>query len=101
MATVNSIFVPDSTQDKTATIATVTSTAEIVFWNNAKIVLNATGDVNIRFGATGMGASSASFFRIPGGVVAEYDLGDHNDRIRLFNPGGSTITYWIQVIYDA
>jgi hypothetical protein len=101
MATFQSIFVPDSTTDQSATLGATTSTAEIVLGANTKIAIIASGAFNIRFGNAGMGAASATNFQIPSSAIAEYDLGDHQDRLRIFNPGASTITYWITKLYDA
>lgn len=85
-----------ATADQSATIATVTSTGEIVLNRYTIFAINATGDVNIRFGNAGMPAAAATDFRIPNGVVATYAIPAQYDRFRLFNAGASTITYWIQ-----
>lgn len=85
-----------ATADKNGSITTVTSTAEIVLGRYQLFAINATGDVNIRFGNAGMPAAAATDFRIPSGVVATYAMTNQYDRIRLFNNGASSITYWIQ-----
>lgn len=85
-----------TTADKTGTVATVSSSAEIVLGRYQLFAINATGDINIRFGNSGMPAAAASDFRIPAGVVATYAIPAQYDRFRLFNAGASTITYWIQ-----
>lgn len=100
MATFAAIFVPaggasTSTADKTGTLTTVTSSAEIVFGRYQMFAINANGDINIRFGVAGMPAASTADFRIPSGVVATYQF-SQNDRIRIFNPTGGNVTYWIQ-----
>lgn len=103
MATFSSIFVPagastsgSTTADKNGTIATVTSSAEIVLGRYQIFAINATGDINIRFGNAGMPAAAATDFRIPSGVIATYQIPAQYDRFRLYNAGGGTITYWIQ-----
>lgn len=108
MATFTSIFTPkggstgaSTTSDINGTIATVTSSAEIVLNRYTIFAINATGDVNIRFGNAGMPAAAATDFRIPAGVVATYQIPAQYDRIRLFNAGGGTITYWIQPMTQA
>lgn len=103
MATYSSIFIPvpsgaASTSDISASLATVTASAEIVMAKNAVFAINATGDLNIIFGMSGVKTPTASNFRIPSGATAFYDLGDGADRIRLFNATGSTVTYYIQFL---
>ncbi len=103
MAVFSSILVPagastagSTTADKTGTITTAASSAEIVLGRYQLFAINATGDLNIRFGNSGMPAAAATDFRIPAGVIATYQIPAQYDRFRLFNAGGSTITYWIQ-----
>jgi hypothetical protein len=103
MAIFNSIFVPvggstasASTADLNGTITTVTSSGEIVLGRYQLFAINANGDVNIRFGNAGMPAAAATDFRIPNGIVVTYQIPAQYDRFRLYNAGGSTITYWIQ-----
>lgn len=98
MATLDSIFVPMTPKDLQGSINAGASSAEIVIGNNQIFAINASGDVNIAFGNSGMAAASNSNFRVPSGVTAEYDTGSQNDRIRLFNNGGSSINYWIQLL---
>jgi hypothetical protein len=103
MAIFTGIFVPvggstatSATADLSSTITTSTSSAEIVLGRYSIFAINATGDINIRCGNSGMPAAAATDFRIPAGVVATYQVPQQWDRIRLYNAGGSTITYWIQ-----
>jgi len=97
MATQTSIFYPTG-EEATATLATVTSTAEIVVGNNRTFVVHASDDVHIKVGTAGMAAASTSNMRLDGGSYTTYDSGSHFDRIRLFNPTANTITYWIQFL---
>lgn len=103
MAIFTSIFIPvggstagSTTADLNGTILTVSSSAEIVLNRYTIFAINANGDVNIRFGNSGMPAAAATDFRIPSGVVATYQVPAQWDRFRLFNPTGATVTYWIQ-----
>jgi hypothetical protein len=103
MAIFTSIFVPvggstsgSTTADIQGTITTGASSAEIVLSRYTLFAINANGDINIRCGNAGMPAAANTDFRIPSGVVATYQVPAQWDRIRLFNNGGSTITYWIQ-----
>lgn len=103
MAIFTSIFVPAggstagaATADVNGTITAGASSAEIILSRYQLFAINATGDINIRFGNSGMPAAAATDFRIPAGVIATYQIPAQYDRFRLFNNGASTITYWIQ-----
>jgi hypothetical protein len=101
MAIFTSIFVPvgggsTTTADSSATLATVTSSGEIVLNRYSIFAFNANGDTNIRFGNAGMPAAAATDFRIPSGVIAVYQVPQQWDRMRIFNPTGSNVIYWIQ-----
>lgn len=103
MATFTSIFIPvggstssAATADLNGTVNAASSSAEIVLGRYQIFAINASGDVNIRFGNSGMPAAAATDFRIPSGVVATYQVPEQWDRLRLFNNGASAITYWIQ-----
>lgn len=103
MAVFTSILTPvggstagSTTADLNGTITTVTSSAEIVLGRYQLFAINASGDINIRFGNSGMPAAAATDFRIPSGVIATYQIPQQYDRFRIFNPTGATITYWIQ-----
>lgn len=103
MATYSSVFLPvpsgsATTSDLSAALGGTTATAEIVMFKNALFAINATGDFNFICGFSGVKTPTASNFRVPGNVVAVYDLGDGADRIRLFNPGATSITYYIQFL---
>ena len=103
MATYSSVFVPQesgasTTSDVSATLATVTASNEIVMGKNVIFAINATGDMNLIFGLSGVKTPTASNFRIPAGTIATYDLSDSSDRIRIFNPTGGNITYYIQFL---
>ena len=103
MAIYTSIFSPvggatanSNTADLSATLGGTTSTAEIVLNRYTLFAINATGDINIRCGNSGMPAAAATDFRIPAGTTATYAVPEQWDRIRLYNAGASSITYWIQ-----
>lgn len=103
MATYTSIFVPESsgaanTSDLNGTVGNGAASGEIVLGKNRTFAINASGDVNIIFGNSGVKTPTAANFRIPSGVIATYDTGDSSDRIRLFNNGAGSITYWIQFL---
>lgn len=106
MATFSAVFTPSgsgtgTTADLNASLAATTSTAAITLEHNRLFAINADGDINIRFGNSGMDAASGADYRIPAGTTAVYDLGNAFTRIRLYNPGGSSINYWIQPLVRA
>jgi hypothetical protein len=92
------IFSADSAQDLTASLAATTSTAEIVLGQGQLFALTATGAICIKFGNSGMSAASGSNFQLPANAIAEYTMGQAQDRMRLYNPGATSITYYIQVL---
>jgi hypothetical protein len=102
MATITSIFVPfegstagSTTADLSSTVLTVSSSAEIVLNRYSICAINANGDINIRRGSVGMPAAAATDFRLPANQTFTFQVPENWDRIRIYNPGGSTITYWI------
>ena len=101
MATFSAVFSPTGPgQDLSSTVTASASSAEIVLGTDRIFAINATDDVNIAFGVSGMAAAAATNFRIPGGTVATYDTGQF-DRIRLYNATSATITYYIQLLTKA
>jgi hypothetical protein len=104
MATFASIFSPiggstasAATADISGALGGTTSTAELLAGQSYQMfAINATGDINIRFGNAGMPAAAATDFRIPANQTATYQLNRNHDRIRIFNPGGTSVNYFIQ-----
>lgn len=103
MATFTAIFSPvggstagSTTADLTGSVGAGASSAEIVLSKYQLFAINATGDINIRFGNIGMPAAAVTDFRLPGNSISVYQLGTTYDRIRLFNNGASPVTWWIQ-----
>lgn len=101
MATQSAIFIPEAGNGQTASLAAATSTGELVIGTNRIFAVNATDDVNIKFGNSGMAAASAADFRIPANTVATFDLGSYTDRVRLFNNTAASVTYWILMLSRA
>ena len=95
MALQDAIFSLGPDAPLTAAVAATTSTAEIQLGSNSLSIIVATGDMHIAFGTAGMAASSASYFRIPANMVFHCLMPRNCDRIRLYNPGGGSITYHI------
>ena len=107
MATFLSFPVPTTPTAATlfsASLATVTSTADIVVGNRQIIGVTAAGtaganaSLNIRFmNATKNANASASDFFVPAGIIQFFDTGEEFDRVRIFNPSGGSITYYVYV----
>lgn len=102
MATFAAVFSFSAEAATTASLNATTSTSEIVLGNDRKFLIRATGDFNLKMGITGMSAASASDFQLAGAAAGSgapvYTLCTNSaqDRIRIFNPGGGAINYWIQ-----
>jgi hypothetical protein len=77
-----------------ATLAAAGASAEIVLGTNRLFKINATGDINIRFGNAGMVAAAATDYRVPGNTEQIWDTGDAFGSVRLFSTPGAT--YFIQ-----
>lgn len=87
-----------------ASLATVTSTADIVIGARQIIGVTAAGTnganapINIRFmNSTRAANATAADWFIPGGTVQFFELGEEFDRVRIFNPGTGSITYYVYV----
>lgn len=84
--------------DLSAAISGTTSTAEIAMGAYQYFVINASGDINVRFGPVGLPAATAADYRIPSGAQNLYPVSKQNPSIRIFNPGAGSVTYWIQFL---
>lgn len=95
MAVFQAIFAPGSNPDvQSGTITTGTSSGDIVFSNRQIIAVTTSGDAFIRFGNSTTIINAATTDRpIWGKSYQEWDLGDEFDRFRIFNNGGSSITW--------
>jgi hypothetical protein len=107
MARLSSFLCPSSPTAAnlfSASLNTVTSTAALVVGPRQIIGITAAGTnganagVNVRFGnATTAPAATVNDWFIPGGTVQWFETNDEFDRVRVFNPGGGTITYYVYV----
>lgn len=95
MATFAAIFSPAG--DATGTINAGTASSEIIIGKHQIFAIQATGQVNITFGNSGMAAPTASNWPIQANTVVEYEL-TTCDRIRLFNNGAGSVTWFIQLL---
>lgn len=96
MATFTSIFHPATAiPTKVASLAGTSSSAELDFPNRRIIAIEATGDINVAFGNSGMAAASATGWLIPAGSTHQFDLGTEWSAIRVFNPGATAVDVYI------
>jgi hypothetical protein len=95
MATMDAIFDLSDVVPTTATLGATTSSAEINLGAGTVNAFVATADSHIRVGVTGMGASSASYFRIPANTVFILTLNRNTGFIRVYNPSAGNSTYHI------
>lgn len=79
---------------KVTGLAATTSSGELVVGARRIFAVNATQDITIRFGQTGMGAADASFYRIPANQQTTFDMGS-NSVIRVFNESASAADVYI------
>jgi hypothetical protein len=92
MSYISAILSPSgSATQKVAALATVTSSGELVFGNNVLVSINATKDITIAWGTSGMSAAAATDYRLPANTVLLFDLGQNYDRIRVFNLDASAV----------
>ena len=107
MARLKSFLIPGSVSGSTlfsASLNTVTSTAALTVGQRSIIGITAAGTnganapLNVRFGnSTTAPAATVNDWFIPGGTVAYFEMGDEFDRVRIFNPGSGTVTYYVYV----
>lgn len=79
----------------TGSIAATTDSGALTLGINTVWALVATGDCHIRVGPSTVGASSTSYFYLPSKVIYTIAMNRNNDTLRLYNPGGSSINYYI------
>ncbi len=97
MATLSAIMIGNSEADASGTIPTVSSLGGLALAKNRIFAVNGNQDLCIKFGVTGV-VATATNFRIPQGSTFTFDMGQANDHIDLFNPSGSTATYWVTLL---
>jgi hypothetical protein len=92
---VDAIYPLGDAAPTTATLGATTSSAEINLGAGSLNAFVATTDMHIRIGDTGMGAASASFFRIPANTVFILQMQRSHSFIRIFNPSAGNGVYHI------
>lgn len=79
---------------KVTGLLATTSSAELAVGARRIFAINATQDITIRFGQTGVGAADATFYRIPSNQQTTFDMGS-NSVVRVFNEGASAADVYI------
>jgi uncharacterized cupredoxin-like copper-binding protein len=97
MALQAGFLVPADAVVASVTVAAGAASGEIVTGTNLVLAMNATQDVTITFGQSGMAAPTASSFRVPAGTTIEVDMGQNHDRYRVFNIGTASAIVYTQL----
>lgn len=98
MALQASILTPSDIAPVQFTVTAAASSAEQIATSKLFAVC-ATDDCHVRFGNSGMGASDATYWRVPQNQTQTFDIGTATDRIRVFNPTVASITVTILPLY--
>lgn len=99
MATQTSIFIPGDSHTVSSLGAT-TASAEQTYAKNGLFAINANQDVTITFGISGNVPTPTATvgFRLPAGVVGQFDLGDWQNAFKVFNMAASAANvYWLEL----
>lgn len=96
MAKFSAVFTFSQEAPATATLGGTTASSEIIVGVDRQFAITATNAFCLVMGNSGMAAPSASNFEFPGSAVFTLSTSGGNDRIRIYNPGASAITYWVQ-----
>lgn len=99
MAVMDAVFSFTDVAPTTATLATGASSAEIELGAGSLWAYVADTVSYIRFGVTGMGAASASYFRIPANTMLTISMNRNLTHIRIFNNSGGNCIYHIVPLY--
>lgn len=97
MAVLSAILVP-SGQPATvvSNLAATTSSAELLLGPNVIFALNATQDITVAFGVTGMAAAGVNNFRVPANATVTMDLGQAYTAIRVYNLSSNPANVYLQ-----
>lgn len=86
---------------KVAALAASTSSSAQSIGARQVFAINATQDITIRFGTSGMSTAAATNFRIPANQTATFEMSDAFTHIRVFNLGASAADIYIQTLSRA
>jgi hypothetical protein len=100
MAVFSAIFSFSNEAATTASLNATTSTADITIGKDRKFAIVATAAFNVKMGMAGQSAAAATDFEFPGAQVYTLATNSAADSIRIYNPGGTSLTYWLQPLCD-
>lgn len=95
---INSAYLSPAEPAITGSVTAAASSGEVVIGSLRPFAIVADAAINVKFGVSGMTAADATAYRIPANTEKIYFLGKPYDRIRIFNPAGTT-NYWIQFLF--
>lgn len=98
MATFSATYTFSEEATKTGTISGTSASSLITIGANRKFAITASGAfcvliVNKNSTTT---TATANNFEFPGSAVYTLETGAQADSVSIYNPGGSSITYWLQ-----
>ena len=99
MAQFSAVWALGVEEATTGSLAGTTASSIITIGVDRKFVVTATGAFNLRMASstsTSVTAADAQDFEFPGSAVFTLQTGPNMDSVYLFNPGGTSITYWLQ-----
>ena len=99
MAQFSAVWALSAEAAKTGSLNATTASSIITIGTDRKFVVTATGAFNLRMAnslTTSVTAAAATDFEFPGSAVFTLQTGPEQDSVYLFNPGASSITYWLQ-----
>lgn len=99
MAHLSATFCFSGEAATTATLLTHTSSAIITIGVDRKFAITATAAFNLRMAnsaTSSITAAAATDFEFPGSAVFTIETGSGQDSVYIYNPNGSSITYWLQ-----
>lgn len=99
MAVQSAVFCLADEAAQVVTVGSLASSAQLFIGTNRRFIINATQDITIKMGDSGMAAAnSTTCMRIPSDFTQVLDLGNMHAWIRVFNLGAVNATVYIQAL---
>lgn len=98
MATFSAVFQFSDEAPSTATISGTSASSLVTLGTNRKFAIVATGPFCLLIcnQNSTTHTATASNFEFPGSAVFTLETGNNADSLSIFNPGATSITYWVQ-----
>lgn len=98
MATFSSVFTFSDEAPTTATISGSSASSLITIGLDRKFAIVATNSFCLLIvnSNSATRTATASNFQFPGSAVFTLETGSNADSISIFNPNGTSITFWVQ-----